>query len=120
MEIPIVEQKKNEVNRPVAPIGTTEKRRNEENALEQRKERRIPVIVTEMNTAEVVREHKKSNIEPDMRKNGKIGRTTMLVKEEEKHEVLRILTETNAKAHSYPTSEERTFSRMLMNDPGDL
>lgn len=73
-----------------------------------------------MNTAEVVREHKKSNIEPDMRKIGKIGRTTMLVKEEEKHEVLRILTETNAKAHSYPTSEERTFSRMLMNDPGDL
>lgn len=101
MEIPIVEQKKNEVNRPVAPIGTTEKRRNEENALEQRKERRIPVIVTEMNTAEVVRELKKSNIEPDMRKNGKIS---MLVKEEEKHEVLRILTETNAKAHSYPTS----------------
>lgn len=39
----------------------------------------------------------------------------MLVKEKEKHEVLSILTETSAKAHSYPTSEERTFSRMLMN-----
>lgn len=72
VEKAIVEQKSNEVNRPVARTGAEEKRKNEENAPEESKERRIPIIVTEMNTAEVVRGLRKKNIEPDMRRNGKV------------------------------------------------
>lgn len=75
----------------------------------EKKGRKIPLIITEMNKM------KKLQIEPVMRRNVKSGRTTMLVMEAQKNEVLPKLTKTNTKAHSYPTSGERTFMKMLMN-----
>lgn len=115
VEKPVVQKKASEENRPATTNVTVEKRSPVETTPKEKEGRRVPVIVADMNTAEVVKELKKKNIVPDMRRNGRGGKTTMLVKEEEKHEVLRILTETNAHAHSYPTSGERTYTKMLMN-----
>lgn len=116
-------QKEKEVVVVVDPKEGLKEKETTDDVLIQEKEAEVtmqgplltPIIITKMNTANVVKEMEKSKMRPNMRRNGRTGVTTMLVTEEEKPKVMEILAANDGDAHSYPCQGDKYFCKMLMN-----